>query len=123
MDALGAMESSRNRISYLKQAFYVACITVALLIGLFTYFGPGGYREMKRIQAELAIHQQRVEALRVSNEERLHRIQRLRDDPQAIETYARKKGYGRKGEIIEEVPEPVTPDVPAPDANATTTKK
>ncbi len=117
------MTSSRNRIPYLKQAFYVACITLALLIGLLAYFGPGGYLELKRVQEEVAVHQQRVETLRNRNEERLQKIHRLREDPHAIEGYARKKGYGRKGEIIEEVPQPVPPDAPASNTNTPALKK
>lgn len=120
---MNAMASSNNRVSHAKEAFYVSCITLSLLIGLFSYFGPNGYREMKRLQSEVASHRARVEALQKSNEERLHKIQMLRDDPVAIEGYARQKGYGRQGEIIEEVPQPVPNGTPASDAKPQTTKK
>ncbi|MBZ5495187.1 MAG: septum formation initiator family protein [Acidobacteriia bacterium] len=103
------MGRSRKRVSHAKEAFYIICILVVLLVGLFSYLGPGGYLEMKRTQAELETHRARVELLRKSNEERMRTIESLRIDDEAIERYARKKGYGKKDEIIQEVPQQEPP--------------
>jgi len=113
------MVPTEKKSSLVKEAFCVLCILIALLIGLFSYLGPWGYREMKRSQAELEAERARVEALRKSNEERMRTINSLRNDKDAIESYARKKGYGRKGEIIQEAPQqqpdqPVTADTKPP---------
>jgi len=110
------MASSKKRVSHAKEAFYIICIVIFLLIGLFSYMGPGGYLEMKKVQAELATQQTRVDALKQSKEDRLKSIEALGDDRKSdeeIERYLRQKGYGRKGEIIQEVPQP-EPDRPAP---------
>jgi hypothetical protein len=67
---------------------------------------------------ELEMRRGRVDQLRKGNQSRLDRIQGLRSDPQTLERYAREKGYGRNGEIIqqlpEEVPAPAAPAAPAP---------
>jgi cell division protein FtsB len=105
------MARKRNRVSHGKEAFYIICILALLLIGLFTYLGPGGWRELKKSQAELKTQRERVESLSKENEERQNSINMMRDDKETQERYARRKGYGRKGEIIQEVPsrEPAPP--------------
>jgi len=103
------MPYRRNRITHAREAFYIICILLVLLIGLFSFVGPGGYFEMKRVQAELETHRARVESLQKANKERMQKIQSLREDPVEIERYLREKGYGKKGEIIQEVPEPQQP--------------
>ena len=109
------MAHSRKRVSHAQEAFYVICILMILLIGLFSYVGPWGYLEMEKTQAELAIQSARVEALEKENGVRVDNIKSLQhNDEDAIEGYARKKGYGRKGEIIQEVPQQ-EPDRPASD--------
>jgi cell division protein FtsB len=103
------MTRFKKRVSHAKEAFYIICIVIFLLISLFSYMGPGGYKEMKKVQAELAARQARVETLQKSKQERLQAIDELRDDRKSndtIERYLRKKGYGKKGELIQEVPQP-----------------
>jgi cell division protein FtsB len=82
---------------------------IILLIGVFSFVGPQGYLELKRTEAELEAHRARVEQLNKSKEEHLREINSLgdgRDNNDAIERYARKKGYGKKGELVQEVPQP-----------------
>ncbi len=103
------MARYKKRVSHAKEAFYIICIVMVLLIGLFVYVGPGGYRELRKMQTELAAHQARVDALQKSKQESENTIDSLGDNRknnEAIETYARKKGYGKKGDIIQEVPQP-----------------
>ncbi len=103
------MARAKKRVSHAKEAFYIICIVIVLLIGLFGFLGPGGYLEMKKMQAELAAHQSRVDALQKSRQGHENAIDNLGDNRknnEAIETYARKKGYGKKGEIIQEIPQP-----------------
>jgi cell division protein FtsB len=110
------MAMSKKRVSHAREAFYIICIVIFLLIGLFSYVGPGGYLEMKKTQAELSTHQARVEAQKQAKVERLKAIEALRDDRrnnEEIERYLRDKGYGRKGEIIQEVPKPETDRAPS----------
>ena len=100
------MPRSRSRVSYAKQAFYVVCILGLLAVGLFSYFGPGGYREYKKVQAELSIQRARRDALANDRDQRVKSVDLLRNDMTTIESIARKKGYGKKGEIVEEIPLP-----------------
>ncbi len=110
------MARGKKRVSHAKEAFYIICILMVLLIGLFSYLGPGGYLEMKRLQAELAVHRSRADALQKSSQEHQKNIENLRDtrkDNTAIETIARKKGYAKAGEIVQEVPSPAKADTKA----------
>jgi cell division protein FtsB len=105
------MAHNRKRVTHAKELFYICCILMVLLIGLLSIVGPAGYIEMRKVQAELAAQTARVDALRKFIEHRTNVVNALRDDEKALEEYARKKGYGKKGEIIQEVPprEPETP--------------
>ena len=117
------MATSKSRLSHAKEAFYISCIVIAVLIGLLGWFGPHGYRELKRTQSEVAAHRGRVEALQKSNKDRLHNVQMLKENPEAIEDYARQKGYAKKGEIIQEVPQAQAGAPPASDVKPQTQKK
>jgi cell division protein FtsB len=66
--------------------------------------------EMRRAQRDLEAHRSKVSNLRQSNADRSQTIQALRSDKDALENYARKQGYVRKDEIIQQVP----PEPPAP---------
>jgi cell division protein FtsB len=61
---------------------------------------------MKKTRADLETHRARVKALELSNKARLDEIRNLRDDRETLEKYARQKGYGKKGEIIQQLPAP-----------------
>jgi cell division protein FtsB len=102
----------RKKVTHAREVFYILCILMVLLIGMFSIVGPGGYIEMKEDEAELAAQTAYVEALRKSIEVQLNTVNALRDNPAAIEEYARRKRYGRKGEVVQEVPEhePLAPN-------------
>jgi cell division protein FtsB len=110
------MAYKRKRVTHAKELFYICCILMVLLIGLISIVGPAGYIEMRKDQAELTDQTARVDALRKSIEHQAKGVKALRDDEKAIEEYARKKGYGKKGEIIQEVPprDPETPPASEP---------
>ena len=107
------MAHNRKRVTHAKELFYICCILMVLLIGLLGIVGPGGYIEMRKAHAELAARTARVDALRKSIEQQKDAVNALRDDETALEEYARKKGYGKKGEIIQEVPQPEPETPPA----------
>jgi cell division protein FtsB len=97
------MAHLRYRLSYKKEIYYIFCIVAAAVIFLFSFFGPGGYRDLQKARAELQDQNKRVEELKRKNEERMRKIEALRSDKDALENYAREKGYGREGEIIQQV--------------------
>jgi cell division protein FtsB len=106
------MIRKKTGFSYAKEIYYILCFAVVLLITLFTLLGPEGYLKMKEDESELEAQRERVRQLQKQNEERLNRIKSLRSDEKTLEGYARENGYGRKGEIVQELPEPTTPNKP-----------
>ena len=99
------MTRPKRKRSHGKEIYYILCILSIVAGALLTIFGPGGYLELRKTRAELESHRDRVESLRQENRERRETIEQLRSDREAIEKYAREKGYGKKGEIIHQVPE------------------
>jgi cell division protein FtsB len=97
------MAYSRYRLSYKNEIYYILCIAAVAIIFLFSFFGPGGYRDLQKARAELQEQNRRVEELKRKNEEKMREIEALRSDKDALEKYAREKGYGREGEIIQQL--------------------
>jgi cell division protein FtsB len=100
------MARSKYRISYKKELYYILCIVALLIVLLFSFWGPGGYRDLQRARLELQEQRVRVEEIRRKNFERMEAIEALRSDKGALEKYAREKGYGKEGEIIQQLPQP-----------------
>jgi len=98
------MAQSKHRLSHKKELYYIICIVALLLIMVFSLLGPGGYRDLQKARLELQAQRVRVEELKRNNEERMRNIEALRSDKNALEKYAREKGYGKEGEIIQQVP-------------------
>jgi cell division protein FtsB len=92
---------TRYRLSYKKELYYIICIVALLVILLYCFLGPGGYRELQKSRLELQKQRERIEELKRKNQERMKTIELLRSDKEALEAYAREKGYGREGEIIQ----------------------
>ena len=104
------MTYSRRRLSHKKEVYYIVCIVAVLVIFVFSFFGPGGYRELQKSRLELQDERIRVDQIERQNSERMKSIKRLRSDRNTLEKYAREKGYGREGEIIQPIPkEPQEP--------------
>ena len=99
------MAKKRFSLRHKKELYYISLIVVVGGILLLSFIGPGGSLELNEARRELQLQRARVEALRRSNEERLKMIDALKFDREAIERYARKKGYGRDDEIIRQLPE------------------
>lgn len=99
------MAYAKYRHSHKKEAYYILCIVVLAVIMLFSLFGPGGYRDLRAARIELQEQRARVEELKRDNYNRLKSIESLRSSKEALEKYAREKGYGRDGEIIQHLPE------------------
>jgi cell division protein FtsB len=98
------MARSKRRTSYKKELYYILCIAVLLGVLLFSFFGPGGYRDLQKARLDLQEQRVRVEELKRKNFERMKSINELRSNRGALEKYAREKGYGKEGEIIQQLP-------------------
>jgi len=104
------MARSKRRRSHGKEIYYILCIIFIVGFALFSIFRRGGYLELRKARLELESHSARVEAIVQQNKERRRNINQLKSDKAALEKYAREKGYGKAGEVIQQVPdEPATP--------------
>jgi cell division protein FtsB len=106
------MSQRKSRVSHAKEIYYALCVAVFVVSALFSIWGPGGYMEMRKAQRDLEVHRSKVSSLRRANAERMQAIQALRSDKDALESYARKQGYARKDEIIQQLPEEPPPPPP-----------
>jgi cell division protein FtsB len=107
------MARSRRRISHKRELYYILCIVAVLVILLFSLFGPGGYRDLRKARLQVHSQQLRVERLEHDYSSRMKSIEKLKTDPNALEKKAREKGYGREGEIIQQLPEKPKQDTPS----------
>jgi cell division protein FtsB len=98
------MAYSKYRISHNKELYYISCIVALVVILFFSILGPSGYRDLRKSRLELQLLRAHVNDLKHSNSERAKTIKSFQTDQDAVEKYAREKGYGRAGEIVQEVP-------------------
>ncbi len=108
------MARSKKRLSYKKELYYIICIVVLLVVLGFSIFGPGGYRDLQKARLDLQEQRARVEELKRKNYERMKSIEELRSSREALEKYAREKGYGKEGEIIQQLPPDPDTELPKP---------
>jgi cell division protein FtsB len=94
-----------QRISHKKELYYILCIAAVVLILLFSFLGPGGYVELRKARLELQEQRDRVEGIKRRNNEHRKTIEELRSNKDALEKHARRKGYAREDEIIQQLPE------------------
>jgi cell division protein FtsB len=99
------MAYKKRRPSHKKELYYIICIVVLMAVLLFSFFAPGGYRDLRKARLELQEQRVRVEGLKRSNYEHMKSIKALETDKNALEKAAREKGYARPGEIIQQLPE------------------
>ena len=99
------MAYSKNRISHKKEAYYILCIVVLIVILSFSLFGPGGYPDLRKGRIELQEQKARVDKLKSENSQHKKYLESLNSDKGAMEKHAREKGYGRENEIMQQIPE------------------
>lgn len=98
-----------SRAAYKRHLGYIAAIVAVLVAAVLSIIGPGGYLDVIRTRAELEEKRARVEELEQKNKEQLQLIQSLKSDRDALENYARQKGYGRRNEVIQQLPQDSEP--------------
>jgi cell division protein FtsB len=99
------MTQHRKKLSHARELYYILFILFVVLLGAFSIWGPDGYMALKSAQRELQHRRARVEDLERGNAQKVRTIQGLRSDKAVMETIAREKGYVRKGEIVQHLPE------------------
>ena len=55
------MTRQKNRISHKKELYYILCIVAVLVVLLFSFLGPGGYRDLQKARLQLQEQRVRVE--------------------------------------------------------------
>lgn len=99
------MANKKQVLKHKKELYYIFLIVVVGGILLLSILGPDGYLKLESARLDLQQQKARVDDLERSNRERAETNEALRNDPEAIERYARKKGYGRENEVIRQLPE------------------
>ncbi|HXC18164.1 MAG TPA: septum formation initiator family protein [Holophagaceae bacterium] len=73
----------------------------ALMSGGILWLAPGGLRDLGRQQVELRDATVKLRALNQNNHELYDEVRRLAaQDPELMETLARRQGYARPGETV-----------------------
>ena len=77
-----------------------------MVILLFSFWGPGGYRDLAKARLDLQAQRANGEDLKRRNYEKTRTIDDLKNNNRdAWEKHARENGYGREGDIIQQLPE------------------
>ncbi len=58
------MTRQKNRISHKKELYYILCIVAVLVVLLFSFLGPGGYRDLQKARLQLQEQRVRVESVK-----------------------------------------------------------
>ena len=97
------MAYKKYSLRFKKELYYIFLIVVVGGILLLGFLGPDGYLALKNEQQKVLQQQQNINELEFSNRELKQSIDDMRSDPEALENYAREKGYGRDNEIIQQL--------------------
>lgn len=99
------MAYKKYSIKHKKELYYIFLIVVVGGILFLSIVGPDGYLDLQKVRMDLQMQKERVEERERDINERINTIEALRSDKEAIEQYAREKGYGRDNDIIQQLPE------------------
>ena len=99
-------ESARERVyGWRRKAATVAVGALALPLGYGVIFGHNGLTAFEHKREEARSLQKQTQTLQVENERLLGHVDRLQNDPGAIEHQAREElHYTRAGEVIYTIP-------------------
>jgi len=104
------------RLRTYSPVLVVVVVSLLLLLAIASF---GGYRDLEAARQRQELLEAKIEATRERNEELARRIQRLQDDPAAIERLAREQyRMMRPGDVVVILPE--EPEVASPTARPPT---
>lgn len=91
---------TRKEIAWIL--FFMFCLPLCYLL----VFGEGGYLRLRHYQEQLQKLQVENMRLQEAQQNLIHRIQRIKEDPNEIERIARERyNFARPGDIIVNVPD------------------
>jgi cell division protein FtsB len=85
---------------HLNTIVYVALIVIAIWISYIIVYGKGGIVKRNNLENEIVELQREIEELEIENGMIDIKIQSMRENRRAIESYARELGYRKEGESI-----------------------
>ena len=89
---------------YARESLILVALLIVLSLLYASTFGEGGLVQLRRSRAEYErVKQENRELLRQNAKQKEH-VERLRNDPRAVEKVARQRDYARPGDIIVELP-------------------
>jgi len=114
-----AADAARQRIyGWRRKAATVAVGALALAMGYGVVFGHNGLRKFEQKRMEAQYLQNQMSTLQRENDKLQGHVERLQNDPGAIEHQAREElHYTRAGEVIYSVAEPAKGQNAPPVAN------
>jgi cell division protein FtsB len=114
-----AAGAARQRLyGWRRKAATVAVGALALAMGYGVVFGHNGLKRFEQKRVEEQYLQNQMLTLQRENDKLQGHVDRLQNDPGAIEHQAREElHYTRAGEVIYSVPEPAKGQNAAPAAN------
>jgi cell division protein FtsB len=84
-----------------SRVLWMALAVSALMSAGILWLAPGGMRDLGRQQSDLREAQVKLRALNQNNHELYDEVRRLAaQDPELMETLARRQGYARPGETV-----------------------
>ena len=106
------MTRSTYRRSYIKEIVSITCIVAVSGFLSYSWFGPGGYRDLQKARLELREREKRVHTLETDIELRMENANAIDEDAlksgrtealELLEKRAREYGYARDGEYIQRI--------------------
>ena len=98
------MARRKKRISHKKELYYILCIVAVLGVLALSLAGPGGYGDLRKARLELQEQRARVQGLKQTNSAIMESIENLQSSREALEDFARRNGYAKENEIIQQIP-------------------
>ncbi|MBW6516268.1 MAG: septum formation initiator family protein [Candidatus Cloacimonetes bacterium] len=89
--------SKKNKKKVKKYSYWVIVVSILIYTLFFTRYNLLSYWQTRR---EHKLYQQAITEVRLDNEELREKIERLENDPEAIEEEARELGMKRIGETV-----------------------
>ncbi len=84
-----------------SRSLWAALVASALLSAAILWLAPGGMRDLNRQQAELQEAMGKLRTLNQNNHDLYEEVRRLAaQDPELMESLARRQGYAKPGETV-----------------------
>jgi cell division protein FtsB len=95
---------SHNKLPHLGKraqlAFFFVFFLFAFWVAYAFVYGKGGVIERKKVMVRIELLRDEIEQLESGSRHLDRRIENLRTDSRAVESYARELGFKKEGEVV-----------------------